>query len=164
MPQFDDEIKAGLKAGMRRLAASVCVISLKDAQGERQAMTATAVSSLSDDPASLLICVNKGASAYPALMKGQNFCVNVLHDSLGDISALCAGMTGEDDRFSQGEWKENNELPYLGGAEVNFFCENDSIFEYGTHAIIVGKFTTIYTADSNVSPLIYADGKYTKII
>ena len=40
----------GLRAGMRRLAASVCVITAVDSRGQRQAMTATSVTSVSIRP------------------------------------------------------------------------------------------------------------------
>ena len=42
---------------MRRLAATVTIISTSDANGNRYGMTATAVNSLAMDPPSLLICV-----------------------------------------------------------------------------------------------------------
>ncbi len=160
MPQFKEDLSAGLKAGMRRLAASVCVISLRDTQGERHVMTATAVTSLSDNPPALLVCVNKGATAYDALQNRQPFCVSILHQSQQDISALCAGLTDSDDRFSQGTWQDNDSIPYLGDAQANFFCKTDNVVEYGSHIIAIGKLTEVYTADGEVEPLLYADGKY----
>lgn len=163
MAIYQDDLSAGLRAGMRRLASSVCIISLKDAQGVAHAMTATAVSSVSDNPPALLVCVNRQASAYPALMDHRPFCVNVLHESHADLSVHCAGKS-EAGRFAKGRWCHHaNGLPYLEDAEAVFFCSNDRLVEYGTHLIAVGKLLEVHTADSAVKPLLYADGKYRKL-
>ena len=49
---------------MRSLAASVSVISARDAIGKTYAMTASSVTSLSIDPPSILVCVNKEATSW----------------------------------------------------------------------------------------------------
>jgi flavin reductase (DIM6/NTAB) family NADH-FMN oxidoreductase RutF len=160
MPVFKNDLATGLKAGMRRLAASVCVISLLDKQGVRHAMTATAVTSLSDNPPALLVCVNKNAAAYQALADGMPFCVNVLNEQQMDISVHCASKS-EDGRFSKGSWHTHNGgLPYLGDAEVSFFCVNEKVVEYGSHLVAIGKLEEVLTRDGEPSPLLYADGKY----
>ena len=165
MPVFKDDLAAGLKAGMRRLAASVCVISLLDKQGIQHAMTATAVTSLSDNPPALLICVNKNAAVCKALTDGQAFCVNVLSDSQQDISVMCSSKS-EEGRFAKGSWQTYNShhpvmgLPYLVDAEVNFFCVNEKMMEYGSHIVVIGRLNEVFTRDGDVSPLLYVDGKY----
>jgi flavin reductase (DIM6/NTAB) family NADH-FMN oxidoreductase RutF len=163
MPHFKEDLSAGLKAGMRRLAASVCVISLKDKQGIPHAMTATAVTSLSDNPPALLVCVNKQATAYRALMERQPFCVNVLNQHQADISMHCAGKS-EEGRFAKGQWRDHsNGLPCLADAEAIFFCSNDQVIEYGSHIITIGKLTEVLTPDRAAAPLLYVDGKYSSI-
>lgn len=164
MAHFTDDLSAGLRAGMRRLAASVCIITLKDGKGTPHAMTATAVTSLSDDPPALLVCVNRQASAYPALMDHQAFCVNVLPQNEADLSVHCASRA-EESRFTKGDWRthEQNGLPYLGNAEAVFFCLNDRLMEYGSHLVAVGKITEVLTADTPLQPLLYADRRYWKL-
>lgn len=164
MAHYKDDMSAGLKAGMRRLAASVCIITLKDNKGVAHAMTATAVTSLSDNPAALLVCVNRQATAYAPLMDHQPFCVNVLNQTQADLSVHCSSKV-EDGRFSKGNWREHAEtrLPYLADAEVVFFCLNDRLVEYGSHLIAVGKLTEVITADGEVQPLLYADRHYWKL-
>src|SRR5690349_9833357 len=102
MPVFKDDLVLGLKQGMRRLAASVCVLSLKDQRGVPHAMIATAVTSLSDNPPALLVCVNKNAAACQALKDQQSFCINVLNEAQTELSAHCASKT-EADRFTKGQ-------------------------------------------------------------
>jgi len=164
MPHFKDDLTAGLRAGMRRLAASVSIITLNDSQGVPHAMTATAVTSLSDDPAALLVCVNRQAAAYPALIDHQPFCVNVLNSAQAGLSVHCASKS-EEGRFAKGNWREHaqNRLPYLADAEAVFFCMNDRLIEYGSHLIAVGKLTEVITADTSLQPLLYADRRYWKL-
>lgn len=164
MPVYKEDLSAGLRAGMRHLAASVCVISLKDSGGSPHAMTATAVTSLSDNPPALLVCVNRQASAYPALMDHQAFCVNVLNNAQAELSVHCASKS-EEGRFTKGKWMHHpaNGLPYLEDAEAVFFCTNDRLMEYGSHLVTVGKLTEVITADHSLQPLLYADRRYWKL-
>jgi len=158
------DTKSVLRLGMRRLAASVCVISTK-ADGRRYAMTASSVTSVSDDPSSLLVCVNREASICPVLALGQPFVINLLSDHQQDVSSLCAGKKEGEERFSQGNWRcSDSGLPYLEGAQVSFFChvDNDN-YQYGTHQIVVGRLDSAVVSDAPVSPLVYLDGSYRQL-
>ncbi len=78
---FDDRApsisSADFKLGMRRLASGVVVIAT-EFEGERFGLTATAVMSISADPPTLMICVNRSASAHEALSRSGCFTVNLL--------------------------------------------------------------------------------------
>jgi len=156
----------GMKMGMRRLAKGVTVISLVDGEGNRHAMTASAVTSLSDDPASLLICVNKTASLAEFLEDGADFCVNVLAQGMGELSNLCAGKEKGEARFAVGDWRlsENLKLPYIADAEAAFFCVNDQVSSYGTHLICVGCIDEVMTCGAEANPLVYVDAAYHDIV
>lgn len=155
--------REALRAGMRRLAASVCVITAVDSQGQRHAMTATAVSSVSDDPASLLVCINKSATLYEVLQSGSRFAVNVLPETAADISQLCAMGDGGETRFQLGEWHSAHQLPYLASAEAVFFCELATSLEHGTHLIAIGNLLAAQVAETDAAPLLYADGQYRQL-
>ena len=77
------------KQAMRRVASTVNVITVC-VGGEPMGITATAMSSLSLDPPSLLICINRTASLHSPLEDVSHFCVNVLHRSQEDIAAMFA--------------------------------------------------------------------------
>ena len=67
-----------LKEAMRRLVGGVVIITAGMGE-ERTGLTATSAVSLSMDPPTMLICVNKTASSYPVIVKRRHFCVNVVH-------------------------------------------------------------------------------------
>src|SRR3546814_7831757 len=78
--QTASPVAESLRSGLRRLAKAVVVITAH--RGDvRAAMTATAVSELSMDPPSLLICANRSASMFALLKDGADFCVNILDAS-----------------------------------------------------------------------------------
>ena len=85
------QITADFKKAMRRLAATVTIISTSDANGNRYGMTATAVNSLAMDPPSLLICVNHSASIHAPLVGRGRFCVNVLTTGHEDLVSAFSG-------------------------------------------------------------------------
>ena len=62
----DSDIKKNFLNSMRGITSTVNVISATD-EGHRHAMTATSVTSLSLDPPSMLVCINKDASLHKNL-------------------------------------------------------------------------------------------------
>ena len=84
------EMGVAMKEGMRRLASGVSVITSVDAQGNPYAMTATSITSVSDSPASLLVCINKSTRMFEAIAEGGQFCVNLLNHDQEAISNRCA--------------------------------------------------------------------------
>ncbi|MFT6221838.1 MAG: flavin reductase (DIM6/NTAB) family NADH-FMN oxidoreductase RutF [Candidatus Endobugula sp.] len=158
------ELKESLRLGMRRLAAGVCVISTQ-VGGQRYAMTASSVTSVSDEPASLLVCVNQEASMYSLLAMGQPFVINVLSQAQQSVSNICAARDTGEERFSCGDWQnDDNGMPYLADAQVNFFCrvDNDD-YRYGTHQIVIGCLEKAIVSDDAVNPLVYVNGAYAAV-
>lgn len=153
------DIATALRTGLRGLAKAVTVISCAHGP-ERYAMTATAVNELSMDPPSMLVCVNKTASLFAPLAEGAHFCINVLHASQAEISALCSGKAKGEARFALGSWRGSAlGPPYLQEAQASFICRNVSRSEFGTHGIFVGQVEQVYLCDRN-DPLVYMDGRY----
>ena len=150
------------KSAMRRLAATVCIISTAGEEGWH-GMTATAVTSVSTDPPSVLVCVNTTASLHRVLHSGTRFCVNLLRASQESYAGtFSSSKIRGTDRFSEDAWKANEEqsgLPYLVEAQANLFCDIDSMVPYGTHTIFIGRVNAVRNGDL-VSPLLYADGQY----
>lgn len=154
-----ETLRNAMLLAMRRLAKSVSVITCRHG-GQRYAMSASAVDSLSTEPPSLLICINKSSSIYSPLSQGAEFCINILAAEQHDIALTCAGKLKGEERFSEGNWTTNTEgTPYLVDAQANLICEQDGHYEYGTHTIFIGRIKKIFVGET-VSPLVYVDGAY----
>ncbi|HEY0214331.1 MAG TPA: flavin reductase family protein, partial [Paenirhodobacter sp.] len=97
---------AGLKAAMRHYAAGVTVITT-GAGADRRGVTATAFTSVTMDPPTVLVCVNRGGSANPAMRAAGRFCVNILAEGQEEACAAFSGQSGLTgaDRFLPFEWR-----------------------------------------------------------
>lgn len=151
-----------LKLGMRKLASGVCVITTLSAEKARVAMTATSVTSVSDNPPSLLVCVNREARLDPVLSESGVFAVNVLSNAHQAISDNCAKPSEGESRFGMGAWDRDGRsgLSYLSDALTVFFCETQHVVPYGTHNIYIGNISHMRLSDTPAGLLIYADGAY----
>ncbi|WP_222868209.1 flavin reductase family protein [Saccharophagus sp. K07] len=146
---------------MRRLPSGVSVVSAQTSDGQRYAMTASSVTSVSDQPASLLVCVNRNTRICPILVLGQRFAINILSKHHQEISILCATGDQGEKRFNLGRWLlAPDKTPYLEDAEAVFECEVDLVQPYGTHNIVVGRIIAVRVASSGPAPLVYLDGNY----
>jgi flavin reductase (DIM6/NTAB) family NADH-FMN oxidoreductase RutF len=157
-----DPIAEQLRAGLRRLAKGVVVVTALH-EGRRFAMAATAVNEVSMDPPSLLVCVNRTASLYEPLAGRVGFAINVLSEAHEEICTLCAGKAKGEDRFKVGRWAQfGNGVPYLEDAQASFLCRYETALDYGTHHIVVGRVEDV-RIESPVGPLIYANGSFHRL-
>ncbi len=158
---MSQNLAQAMKDGMRRLPSGVSVVSAQAPNGRKFAMTASSVTSVSDNPPSLLVCVNQNARICPILVEGQRFAISILGQNHEAISVLCATGDQGERRFNLGKWLvAPDQTPYLQDAEAVFECEVDLVQPYGTHHIVVGKIIAVRVASSGPAPLIYLDGSY----
>ncbi|MCF8474641.1 MAG: flavin reductase family protein [Emcibacter sp.] len=159
MNKAEDNLQEQMKQAMRRLGASVTVVTSHDGE-ERYAMTATAVTSLSLDPPSLLICVNQETGLHRALTLGHGYCVNILYSDQKNISENCAWKEKGENRFKSGDWQtDENNIPYLANAQASIFCDLDDSHSYGSHSIFIGKVKKVIVRE-DISPLMFLAGDY----
>lgn len=154
---------ASFKQGMRALAGGVTVIAAQDREGSCVGVTATAVTSLSADPPSLLVCVNRNSSIFAALEMGAAFSVNVLSLGQTDIAQAFGGQRGVrgPGKFAYGAWhRSEHGMLLLDGARVSFECVAAKSTEWATHLIVVGRVTDVHFGHAGGKPLVYHDGRY----
>ena len=138
---------------LRTLSQTVFILSANNDQ-ERHAMTVSSVASLSLNPPSIMVGVNKEASINGVLEKNSNFCLNLLNKSQQKIADTCSGTEeGENDL-----WVSSNPV-YLSDAQSNIFCKVIDIIPYSSHSIVVGEVEELKHS-GKIEPLIYQDGKY----
>lgn len=153
-----DLLENAFKQAMRRLATTVTIITLRGEDAQPWGMTATAVTSLSAEPFSLLACVNRNSSMHARFSRGTAFCVNLLSEGHDELSWAFGGRLPQKERFALGGW-ELGDVPYLKDAQVNFACTVDAMFDYGTHSIVVGRIAGI-RIPGEFAPLVYGDGRF----
>jgi flavin reductase (DIM6/NTAB) family NADH-FMN oxidoreductase RutF len=158
-PSPNDPLAAQTKLALRRLASSVAVVTCDDGQA-RHAMTATAVTAMSMQPPSMIVCVNRTAAFHAAISAAAGFAINILHRIQIEISMGCGGQARGEERFGHGAWGEDGGVPVLTDAQARVVCAKDARFDYGSHSIFIGRVTSV-GIHGEIDPLIYVDGKYT---
>ena len=155
-----DDLTLGLKKAMRRLASAVAVVSGRSREGGDIGIAATSVTSLSMDPPSLLICVNRQASLHACLFIGSRFNVNLLGTEHREVAKAFGGSLAHELRFGVGDWRPDADgLLELTDAQARISCEVDRLVTYGTHSIVIGAVRAVSISGA-VQPLIYQDGQY----
>ncbi|MXO60666.1 flavin reductase [Altererythrobacter salegens] len=145
---------------MRRLAASVHVVTC-DHAGDRLGCTATAVCSLSDQPPSLLVCLNQKSQTASGIKASGRFAVNVLASDDRAVAAHFASRASSAEKFARGEWlAAPNGAPLLSSALVSFACSVEDIVSAGSHWMIVGSIEAISLGDEERASLLYSHGNY----
>ncbi|TVZ39165.1 flavin reductase (NADH) [Alteromonadaceae bacterium 2753L.S.0a.02] len=162
MSQSEQETEVSMFEGMRRLVSGVCIVTARDARGERYAMTATSVTSVSGEPPSLLVCVNEKARIHQAISETDYFCISVLAPKHKQISVNCATPESAASRFEHGHWAKHevSGVYYLSDAQAVFFCRKAQAIGYGTHSIFIGNVEATHVAEGESTVLAYMNGGY----
>jgi len=158
--QTRDDLLDAFRSAMRHVAATVYAVTTGKV-GERHGILATAVSSLSFDPPSLLVCINRSASLHEPLACAETFCVNVLGLGNRDVAEVFFEARGED-RFAVGSWSELHGVPVLDSAQSSFVCRTAHRHEFGTHTIFIGQLLDAKHRE-DAAPLTYYDRHYIDI-
>jgi flavin reductase (DIM6/NTAB) family NADH-FMN oxidoreductase RutF len=145
------------RAAMRQLASTVTVITARHAD-EHHGMAATAVTSVSMDPPSLLVCVNRGATMHAALGQSALFCINLLGVQHGPLCDAFGGKLVGSARFGVGDWASDEDgVRYLTDAPANIFCRLEQQHNYGSHTIFIGRVERVRVIEEG-QPLLYRAG------
>jgi flavin reductase len=152
-----DTLAADFRHAMRRLTSAVAIItSCRD--GTPSGMTATAVTSVSVDPPSLMIAVNRSASIHDVIVGSRRFCVNLLSRPHAELVEPFSGRSKGAERFAFGAWEEGPlGIPFLTDALASLLCEVDGALSYGSHTLFIGKVETARVART-AEPLVWQDG------
>jgi flavin reductase (DIM6/NTAB) family NADH-FMN oxidoreductase RutF len=152
------------REAMRHLPGGVSVISV--GRGEsRTGLTATSVSSLSLDPPTILVSINRSSSSFPVLLEHRSFGVNVLSAGHRDVADRFAGRDGAQgvQRYEGARWLTlSTGTPLLEDAVVALDCEVEELIERHSHAIVIGRVQGV-RLNGGPSALVYWRGEYDQL-
>ncbi len=154
--------KIEFREAMSRLSSAVCVITSHGAAG-RLGFTASAVCSVSDEPPTLLFCMNRRSEQNAPLKQNGAFCVNILSGNQEELSALFAGVGGVDTarRFEATKWEElATGSPVLTDCVAACDCRISDVHEFGTHSVIFGTVLALRLSSPCSPSLSYFARKY----
>ena len=151
-------LQDNFRKAMRSYVYSVSILSNVSENKEYHAITVSSVTSVSIDPPSILVCINKTAGIHDSLKLGSKYCINLLTKDHEELSNICSSYEKEKNRFASDLWDISN-IPFIKNAQANIFCEVDQLIEYHTHTIVIGKVIESTNKDI-INTLTYVDGSY----
>lgn len=153
--------RAGFRQAMSRVAASVHLVTT-DGPAGRRGVTATSVCSVSDDPATLLVCLNVSSASNERFAANGVLAVNTLG---AESETLARAFAGEgkleaDERFARGIWSRlETGAPVLDAALASFDCRIVESRIVATHHVIVAEVAAIRMGPEGAS-LLYRERQY----
>jgi flavin reductase (DIM6/NTAB) family NADH-FMN oxidoreductase RutF len=152
---------ATFREAMRHLAGGVSVITAGSGE-TRTGLTVTSAVSLSVDPPTMLICVNRNASAWPIIQRERHYCVNILsssHQHVADRFAGRGGIKGAE-RYDGARWQQFATGAFgLEDALAVIDCAVEEIIERHSHGIIIGAVQAVHVG-GGPEALVYGHGRY----
>jgi flavin reductase len=151
--------KESFRNGMAKLCAAVNIVTSDGAAG-LAGFTATAVCSVTDQPPTLLVCLNRNASVYATVTKNGVLAVNTLAAHHVPLSNLFGGKTPVEERFAAATWQRGETgAPLLIDALTAFDCRITEHFDVGTHTILICTVAGI-AGEGGPAGLTYFDRAY----
>jgi cob(II)yrinic acid a,c-diamide reductase len=146
---------------MARFAGAVHVI-VTDGDAGRRGVTVIATCSVSDNPPTILVCLNRENTANDVFMENGFFTLNTLSEKHESLANHFSGLTGlsQEERFAGAEWETiATGVPALADAAAVFDCEVVDSKDFATHRILLGRVRGVRIGDS-LNPLIYYNRGY----
>mgnify|MGYP001765854986 CR=1 FL=1 len=154
---------AAFRAAMARFPGAVTIVTARDG-AERRGITATAVCSVSAEPPSLLVCLNRRTGTCAAVQTSGRFAVNLLAGDGGALALAFAGATGAtgEAKFATGDWGEDGfGLPLLADAVLGFSCEVAEVIEAGSHCVFIGHIAAV--SHGSGPALVYEQSRFHRL-
>lgn len=155
---------AQFRDAMSRLGAAVHVVTTAGPAGTA-GFTATAVASVSDQPATLLVCLNRRSQVTPILQENRVLCVNTLRAGADPTADLFAGRTGVPmaERFATIAWNTlATGAPVLPSAVIAFDCQVVEVKAVGTHNVIIAGVVALHLGEPGPA-LVYHERAYKQV-
>jgi flavin reductase (DIM6/NTAB) family NADH-FMN oxidoreductase RutF len=126
---------------MTAFPTGVTVVTTLGPDGVPYGLTSNAVSSVSADPPTLLVCVARTSRTLPALLARRGFVVNFMAEGSEEICARFASRASAEEKFAGLDWTAGPDgLPHLHAhAVAHARCETEAEVEAGTHLILLGR-------------------------
>lgn len=154
---------AAYRDAMALLGAAVSVVTTGDST-QRYGFTASAICSVTDQPPTLLVCINRHSRSHDLFIQFQRLVVNVLAGHQQPIAHAFAGVYEPEQRFDHGNWQSGvTGAPVLAEALVSFECQIDQMLTSGTHSILICPILAIHQGKQMIAPpngLLYFNRAY----
>jgi 3-hydroxy-9,10-secoandrosta-1,3,5(10)-triene-9,17-dione monooxygenase reductase component len=121
-------------------------------------MTANAVTSLSLEPALMLVCFDNTARTLPAVRESGRFGINVLAEGQDNLARLFASKKPEREKFAGVAHTVHDGIPVIEGVLAWVGCRLERLIPGGDHTIGIGAVEAAEAGSGD--PLVWFRGHY----
>ena len=153
------------RAAISRFLTGVTLVTTRH-DGLAQGITASAVASVTLEPPTLLVCLNRQSATCQAVSGSSRFCVHILADDQLELARHFASRTS--DKFSSlaslglGSVHDSpHGNPLIAGALAYLECRVTTHTDVGTHRIFFGEVVSVDAREG--SPLAYFRGQFASL-
>lgn len=151
------------RSAVSRLSAAINVVTT-DGEGGLAGFTASAVCSLTDTPAMLLVCLQKKSSAYAAVKANGVVCINTLGSTNLELCKTFSGKIPMMNRFENVGWNTSSTgAPILNDAIVSFDCSVVEFKSVETHDILLCKVQEVLYGNISQPALVYYNREFCEL-
>ncbi len=159
-PRHETADRGVFVSAMGTAVTGVNVITT-DGPAGRFGLTVSAMSSVSADPPTVLVCINRRSPVCAAVRANRAFCVNVLSTRQRSLAETFAGhpARGKPFDFTGVACAAGvTGAPALSEALSTFDCELDEALDAGSHTVFFGRVVAVH--ERKGVPLLYTHRAY----
>lgn len=137
-------------------------VATTDGPAGRRGVTVIATCSVSDNPPTILVCLNRENPNNDCFADNGVFALNTLAAGQEELSNAFSGLTGlsQDERFALASWETiATGVPTLADAVAVFDCQVVDTKDLATHRVYFGKVAGLRVGAA-LRPLIYHNRGY----
>jgi flavin reductase (DIM6/NTAB) family NADH-FMN oxidoreductase RutF len=145
---------------MSEVASPVHLIATDGGAGVA-GMTVTALASISDQPPTLLVCLNRHSPSTRRFLENGVFSLNALGADDKALADIFAGRTDEhfEQKFTHGDWRKGvTGAPVLHSALASFECHLIEVKDVETHHVLIGTVVAVAHRTDRASLLYHRRG------
>ncbi|MEE8664193.1 MAG: flavin reductase [Acetobacter sp.] len=125
------------REAMSRLGAPVTIVTT-DGPAGRHGLTLSAITSVTDTPPTVLVCLNRTNRSHQAFLQNGVIGINILGQLQSAVAdAFASSRRTSDEKFAIGVWREGRTgAPVLNDATVTLECSIADIRTSGSHDVL----------------------------
>ncbi len=125
------------REAMSRLGAPVTLVTT-DGPAGRQGLTVSAITSVSDAPPTVLVCLNRSNRSHETFLQNGVVGISILGSPHSELAgAFASSKRSATEKFAAGQWRKGQTgAPLLADAIVALDCTISDIHASGSHDVL----------------------------
>jgi flavin reductase (DIM6/NTAB) family NADH-FMN oxidoreductase RutF len=145
-----------MKQVNRQFVTGVTVVTAMDGETPR-GLAVNAFSSITLDPATVMVCVQRTSSTHDCLFRADHLAINILSTDQLDVVSTFA--TKSDDKFRDLDWHGGPfGSPLIARSSAQMEVEIRERLQASTHTVFICR--VVHAAVDERHPMVYSAGKF----